>query len=96
MEQNTAPKTKLSPTVADTQLLTFITNVLLQRFSILDLQQEGLRAYYTTAKEHEKAALLHTWCMYGYTIIGQLGKADKLRVAFDQQYTPVHAHRSYS
>ena len=96
LEQNTAPKTKLSPTVADTQLLTFITNVLLQRFSILDLQQEGLRAYYTTAKEHEKAALLHTWCMYGYTIIGQLGKADILRTSFEQHYTPAQAARAYA
>lgn len=89
-------KKGLTAITADTQLLYLILNILLQRFKGLDLEQKELLAFYTQAKNNEKAALLTVWCMYGWIVIGRLEEADKLRLLFPETFKAEHSPLAYA
>lgn len=96
LEKVTGGKKPLSPTVADAQLLALMLNVLLQRFKGLDLEEEKLTTHYIAAKNNEKAALLMVWRMFGWIVIGQLGKADKIRQAFPKTFNQEESPIAYA
>jgi DNA-binding CsgD family transcriptional regulator len=89
-------KKGLTSLTADTHLLHLIINVLLQRFEGLDLQQKELLAFYSQSKNHEKAALVTVWCMYGWIVIGRLEEADKLRLLFPETYKVENSPLAYA